>query len=526
MIGNRRAVVAGIACLAALLAGCTVGPSQRPPVAVRGQDAPAAPPSAPQPGPAAPSVPSVQPQDTTLRFTDCTAAAFTTFGVAVPTDRTLRVECGEIPVAVDPARPELGGVLLGVLRAGPADRPLDGPPLLALGDSATGATAGHALDVAARVSPAVLDTFTVVGIDRRGAGTDRVECAEPDSRAALVDADPAATSEADLGPLLERARAVVQDCNLSPLPFPLGDYRSSAAAADVEQLRIRLGVAQLSAVGVGDGAGTLAYWARAAPGGVGRLVLDGPPDPDRTEPDRTAARADAVDAAFDAFALACTGGGACPLGADPRAAVTALADALRARPLAAPDGRRLTTGAALLAVRTGLAEPRDWPALSTALAAAGAGDPTPLLTLLDPVLGAGGGFDAMLATACNDNPARLSPPEISALAATEAAEHPLFGGALALDLLACAPWPAGGAPEPPSGTADALPPVLVVGTTADPRNTPDGPRQVADGLPTAVFVDWQGAGTGAYPRTPCVGAAVESLLVDGVAPTSGTLCPP
>ncbi|MHA6783771.1 alpha/beta fold hydrolase [Pseudonocardia saturnea] len=524
MIGNRRAVVAGIACLATLLAGCTVGPSQRPPVAVRGQDVPAAPPGVP-PGPAAPSLPSLQPQDTSLRFTDCTAEAFATYGVAVPTDRALRVECGEIPVPVDPARPDLGGVLLGVLRAGPAAGPLDGPPLLALGDSHTGPTAGHALDIATRVSPALLDTFTVVGLDRRGAGTDRIDCAEPDTRAALLDADPAATSEVELGALLERARGIVQDCNLS-LPFPLGGYRSAATAADVEQLRIRLGVAQLSAVGVGDGAGALASWARAAPGGVGRLVLDGPPDPDLAEPDRTAARADAVDAAFDAFALSCTGTGACPLGDDPRAAVTSLADALRARPLLTSDGRRLTAGTALLAVRTVLPEPRDWPTLSAALAAAGAGDPAPLLALLDPVIGAGGGFDAMLATTCNDNPTRLSPPEISAIATTGSAEHPLLGGTLALDLLACAPWPAGGAPDPPAGTADALPPVLVVGTTADPRNTPGGPRQVVDDLPTGVLVDWQGAGTGAYPRTPCVTTAVDAMLVDGVVPTSGRLCPP
>lgn len=524
MIGNRRAVVAGVACLTALLAGCTVGPSQRPPVAVRGQDVPAAP--APAGAvPVAPSVPSLQPQDTSLRFTDCTAEAFASSGVATPTDRALRVECAELAVPVDPAQPGLGGVLLGVLRVGPAGGALDGPPLLALGDSVTGPTAGHALDVAARVPPAVLDTFTVVGLDRRGAGLDRIGCAEPDTRAALVDADPAAVTEADLAVLLERARGVVQDCNLS-LPYPLGGYRSSTTADDVERLRTRLGVAQLSAVGVGDGAGALASWARAVPGGVGRLVLDGPPDPDPAEPDRTAARADAVDGAFDAFAVSCTGTGACPLGADPRASVTALTDALRTRPLLAVDGRRLTAGTALLAVRTALAEPRDWPDLAGALAAAGAGDPAPLLTVLDPVIGAGGGFDAMLATACNDTPARLSPPEISAIAAAVTEEHPLLGGTLALDLLACAPWPAGGIPETSPDTSDALPPVLVVGSSADPRNTADGPRHVADGLPTAGFVDWQGAGTGAYPRTPCVGAAVEALLVDGVPPTSDTLCPP
>lgn len=522
MIGSRG-VVAGLLCLSALLAGCTVGPSSRPPVAVRGMDAPAVPAEV-TPGPPVPTVPPLQAQDTSLPFTDCTASAFATFGVPAPADRTLRVECGELPVPADPRRPEQGSVLLGVLRVGSADAPLDGPPLLALGDSVTGASAAHALAIAARVSPAVLGTFTVIGLDRRGAGIDRIDCADPAARAALVDADPAATSERDLAALLERARSVVQDCNIA-LPSELGGFRSAVTAADVEQLRVRLGVAQLSAVGAGDGAGALDVWARTTPGGVGRLVLDGPPDPGLTEPERTTARAASAEAAFDAFALACTAGAACPLGADPRAAVTALGDALRDRPLAAADGRRLTAGAMLLTVLTVLAEPDDWPALSGALAAAAAGDPTALLDLLDPVAGPVGGFDAMLATACNDDPARLSPPEVGELATALRAEHPLLGGTLALGLLACAPWPAGGATAVPPAV-DTLPPVLVVGTAGDPRNPGGSARRVAEQLPTGAFLSWQGAGTGAYPRTPCVRAAVEGFLVDGALPAAGTLCPP
>ncbi|WP_226363744.1 alpha/beta hydrolase [Pseudonocardia abyssalis] len=469
-------------------------------------------------------MPPLQAQDTSIPFADCTSDAFASYDVAVPADRALRVECGELPVPADPDRPEQGSVLLGVVRIGPAGGPLDGPPLLAVGDSATGPTAGHALAVAARVSPAVLETYTVIGLDRRGAGVDRIDCADPAARAALVDADPAATSEGDLAPLLERARSVVQDCNLT-LPSGLGGLRSSATAADVEQLRVRLGVARLSAVGTGDGAGALDTWARTAPGGVGRLVLDGPPDAAATEPDRSTARAASVDAAFDAFALACTGGGACPLGADPREAVTALADALRSRPLAAADGRRLTAGAALLTVLTVLARPDEWPALSGALATAATGDPTALLGLLDPLTGPTGGFDATLATTCNDDPTRLSPPEVSELATTLRTDHPLFGGTLALGLLACAPWPAGTARAAPA-PAETLPQVLVVGTAGDPRYPAEAARRISEQFTTGAFVSWQGAGTGAYPRTPCVRTAVDTLLVDGLLPAAGTLCPP
>ncbi len=508
---RSRTVAVLAAGLALVVSGCTVGPSQRPPVAVRGMDAVPAAPATPAPRA---TLPPLQPQNPTLRFTDCTAARGAAPG--------LRVECGELIVPVDPARTQLGGFLLDVVRVGPAGVPLDRPPLLLLGDTAVGGSAGHAVTLAASLSPAVLDRFTVIGLDRRGTGADLLDCAPPDARAALVDADPAATAEADLAPLLEQARAVVQSCTLTPPGAPTA-YGSATAAADVEQLRVRLGVPQLSAVGRGDGAGVLAAWARAAPGAVGRLVLDGPPAPTGSEPDGTTARAAAASAALAAFAAGCTATG-CPLGPDPRAAVAALVDGLRDRPLAAVDGRRLTAGSAQFALLHGLSEPAGWPALAAALAAAAAGDPGPLLDGLEPVTGPGGTFAAALATTCNDASVRLSPPEVAGVAEQLRTDHPLVGDRLALGLLACAPWPAVGAPAPVLG--EGLPPLLVIGTSGDPRAPLEGSRRTADDLPTAGFLEWQGAGTGAYPRTGCVTRIVDALLVDTVVPETGVICPP
>ncbi len=522
MSGNGRRV--GVAlCLVALVTGCTVGPSQRPPVAVRGENVPVAP-MEPAPFPTSDALPPLQPQNASISFTDCTVDALALLGLPAPTDRDLTVECGELPVPVDPARPDLGSVLLGVVRAGTGGVPSEKPPLLALGDSVAEPTVAHAVELATRVSPALLEEFTMIGLDRRGSGVDRLACAPPEARAALIDADPAATAEADLAALLEQARSIVQDCNLD-LPSALSGFGAAATAVDIELLRSRLGVATLSAIGVGDGAAALAAWAGSAPGGVGRLVLDGPGDPLAGEADEAAARAAGTEAAFDAFALACTGQGACPLGADPRATVTGLLDRLRTQPLATPDGRRLTAGAATRALLFGLSEPADWPALHAALAAAVGGDAVPLLAALDPLLGPLGRFDGALAVACNDAAARLSPLEVGELAARMRAEHPLAGGALALDLLACAPWPTG-ASTTPARPAGGLPPVLVIGTAADPRAGLEGSRRTAGSLPSGLFLGWQGAGTGAYPRTPCVTEVVEGMLVNGQVPTSGTLCPP
>ena len=517
----RPRLRSALACLVMLVAGCSVGPSQRPPVAVRGENMPAAPVTTP--GAAAPpeTLPEPGPQHPSIPFYDCTADALSTLKTPVPADRTLRIDCGEITVAADPADPGVGTTTVGVLRVGLADAPDDRPPLLALGDSAGESSARHAIQLAQQVSPALLAAYTLVGLDRRGSGSDGLDCAPPDARAALVDTDP---TTADPNVLLEQARAVVQECNLA-LDGTLGSYRTSSSAGDVERLRGALGVEKLSAIGVGDGAAALTDWANSTPRAVGRLVLDAPPRPGLDEPGRSEGRATAAEAAFDAFALACTAGADCPLGADPRAAVAGLVQSLRARPLAAVDGRRLTAGSAVVAVLSELGEPRDWPTLATALAAAAAGGPTPLLDLLDPITGPRGRFDGTLATTCNDTSRRLSPDEIAGLNGRWRSAYPLFGGTFALGLLACAPWPTGGG-APATATATGVPPVLVLGTAADPRDPLDGSRAAAAALPSALFLSWQGAGTGAYPRSACVSAVVDAMLVDGVVPTPGALCPP
>jgi len=482
-------------------------------------------PAAPDTGPPTPdSLPDLEPQNASIPFYDCTADTLATLRAPAPAGRALRYGCGELSVPADPAAPELGAVSVGVLRAGLADAPETRPPLLVLGDSAGDASARVAALMAEQVSPDLLAQFTLVGLDRRGAGADRLECAPADARAALVDTDPADTSAAELTNLLDQARTVVQECNLT-LESTLGSVRSSVSAADVEQLRGALGVQRLSAIGVGDGAGALATWANTAPQAVGRLVLDGPPQPGLDEPDRSEARAKAAETTFAAFAQSCTAQPGCPLGAAPRTTVTGTLQALRTRPLATADGRRLTAGSAVTAIRTELGEPRDWTALAAAIASAGKGDPAALLDLLDPLAGPRGRFDGALATSCNDTRNRLSPEQISALATRWSGSYPLFGGSAALDLLDCAPWPTGGT-APATGSAASAPPVLVLGTAADPRDPLDGSRRASDALPTARFLSWQGAGTGAYPRTPCVTGVVDGMLRSGTVPQAGTLCPP
>jgi TAP-like protein len=172
-----------------------------------------------------------------------------------------------------------------------------------------------------------------------------------------------------------------------------------------------------------------------------------------------------------------------------------------------------------------LDEPATWAALTNALTAAAAGNPAPMLDQLAPLIGQRGRYDAVLATDCNDVQNRIAPAQIGDLAQKWRTAYPLFGGSFAADLVACAPWPTGdgadAVPVPPD-----LPPLAVVGTAAGPRAPAEGSQRVAQSMPSAVYIGWQGAATGAFPRTQCVSSLIDNMLVDASVPEAGILCPP
>ena len=509
-------------CVAALVAGCTVGPSQRPPVAVRGEGTPPRP-SAPAPPPPPTRLPEPEPAGAELEFRPCTGDR-TAQAVPAPTDRTLSVGCTALTVESDPQQPGQGRTRIGLLRVGLADAPPDRPPLLVVGDTATIPSSAVARVLANRVPVALLQRYTLVGLDRRGAGLDDLDCGPTLARTAFVDIDPGGDGAPPrLDALLEQARSVVQDCYLVHSGALTG-FRTSSTAADLEQVRASLGVAHLNAVGGGDGAAALSAWARTHPDAVGRLVLDGP-TPALDEPDAGEARAAAAESAFDAFTAACAAGPECPLGADPRAVVASFVDRLRGQPITAADGRRLTAGMLVTVLLAGLGEPIGWPDLGTAIGQAQGGDPTAVLDRLTTLVSVGGGVDVALATACNDVRRRLTPGEVGDLVARWRTAYPMFGATMAQRILACGPWPPSTDTPAPDPGPD-LPPVLVVGVAHGPRAALEAARRIAGTTPGAVFLSWQGAGTGAYPRTACVTAAVDALLLDGTPPADGTLCPP
>jgi pimeloyl-ACP methyl ester carboxylesterase len=518
--------VVGFTALSLLLSACAVGPSVRPPVAVRGTAGAAAPQQPPPPPPGKPLVPAPDVGDpSAVDFLDCTDDIRPVLPVPTPADRKLRYDCADVPVDADSDGGRRRQSSIGLMRVSLGDQPPNArPPLLVLGDSDGETGTLRAARLASQVPLAVLKRFTLVGMDRRGEGTSRLDCAPPDVREDVLDTDLSGGDQGTVDRLLDDARQIVQECYLTE-GDTLTRYDTAHTAQDIERARGLLGVKTLSGVGLGDGARAMWVWAQNAPTSVGRLVLDGPPDPTQDATGAAEARAGAAESAFDAFATDCASRPGCPLGADARATVQQLATQLRTRPEFGADGEQLTANAMLNAVLLGLDDPEGWPALVSALGAARGGDPKAMLGYLDQLTGLNGRFDLALATTCNDTSQRVSPPQVMQLLGRWQKDHPLFGAVMAERLLLCTAWPV---PSDPAraGPAEGAPPMLVLATAHSPRVPAQGYQRAADQLAPARMVNWQGAGRGAYPRTSCITSTVDDLLVNGAVPQASVLCPP
>ena len=345
-----------------------------------------------------------------------------------------------------------------------------------------------------------------------------------DARSAIIDADLDSAGDAELTWLLEEARSVVQECTIT-LDGGLGNFRTT-----------RVDRRHRDAAAGARGGPAVRDRGRRRGGRAGRLGPDCSRSPwagwcstgrrtrRSTSPALSESRAGAAEAAFNAFAVACTAQPDCPLGADPRLTVTGTLTRLHLRPQAALDGRRLTAGARSPRCSPGSGEPAGWPALAGALAAVDRGDPGPMLDLLEPVAGSGGRFDTMLATTCNDTRRRLAPGRDRRPVRTAGAPRTRSSAAP----WRCTCWPARrGRPAARRRRADrprARRRSWSSAAAGDPRNPADGARSTADSLASGRFLNWQGAGTGAYPRTACVRNVVDADLLDGVIPQPEVLC--
>jgi pimeloyl-ACP methyl ester carboxylesterase len=505
-----------VALALALLAGCTVGPSERPGLVVAG----AAPQTSAAHGSSTAALPPLErPSGGGISWSDCGTTTSQRLGTDLPAGLT--AQCARVVSPLDsPSAPGEGLVRLQLLKVG------DGAtPLLVVNDLGGLPGTLYAVRLAAQLPAALLHTFSLIGLDRRGTGgSEPVHCVPESDREQIVSYDP---TDTDLGGLLDASLDASQQCILAL------DTRSAAldtqrSAEDLESIREQLDVNRIDAIGHGEGSRVLTTYADRYPTHVGRLVLDGSPDPTLDATDTAKARAVSAEATFTAFAIDCQSR-TCPLGADPKSLLEQLLGQLHDKPIDLPDGTQMTNGTALNAVLVGLADRSAWPALATAIARAKAGDGGELAAFVDPLVSGSAidpaRLDADLASGCNDQQDRLAPDQVSATMKSWAGAYPLFGGLIAQDLLLCGPWPVPGqALRKPTGKG--APPILVLSTENDPVTPGTGSNRTAQQLDSGVLVSWLGAGHGALGQSACATQAAQNFLVNGRVPANPTTCPP
>lgn len=510
----RRVGVAALAVVGALVAGCTAGPSQRPEIVTNdGGTAPTSQSVAPS------AVPPLEEAKESMSWRDCTGEIEAAL-VAQQSPAWLPIQCGRINGVLDsPYAPDRGTARLQLLQAG------NGPVPIAVVNDVDGVPGTlYAARLAAMLPQEFFTKFQLIGMDRRGTGNSgAANCVPPPVRRDMVEPDPAAL---DVEAWLKAAQTAGQQCSIA-LERQLPAYDTWRTAADLDVLRTALGVNRLNAIGHGEGSRVVSMYADRFPDKVGRLVLDGAPDPSADAMIALESVAKGGEAAWDSFVTDCVQRG-CELGPDPERTLHELLGQVRDTPVTGAD-LDITAGAVMHAVVIGLADRKTWPTLAAALAKVKAGDGSGVLALLTPyALGSdmqAAALDGALVTSCNDTRTRLSADQIKKTAADWQKKYPLFGPLAAQRLAFCGPWTVPDHPLP-TPTGRGAPPILVLGTANDAITSLDGTQRAAQQLDSGVLLTWEGGGHGALGFSPCATTAAVKFITDGAVPRNGTVCPP
>jgi pimeloyl-ACP methyl ester carboxylesterase len=378
------------------------------------------------------------------------------------------------------------------------------------------------------LTPQLLDDFDVVMFDSRGVQrSDPVTCGETPGAPPATLPNPVPTTPAEQASTINGLKQYADACEKASgtvLPY----VGSVDVARDMDRLRQALGDAGLTYMGQSYGTLLGLTYASMFPTHVRAMVLDSVIDPAITFNQMTAGQAAGFEGVLDAFFSWCAGSSACawrPAG-DPTAALLAEIASSASSPVPAGGGRVAGVGELYDALLDGLYSRNDWPDLGDALAADAAGQGGQVVAMSDHYTqgGSTNGSDASVAIDCLDHPVSRDLALYAVLANQLKTTAAVFGPLLAWGEAACSVWPA-----PPTRTvgpvsAPAAPPILVVGTTNDPATPYQWAVNVSQELSRGVLLTRDGDDHVSYFYSACVRGYVQTYLVSGVTPPSGTIC--
>ena len=474
---------------------------------------------------AAATLPIAPIANATLTWGNC--GRFLSHPDGVPT-----AQCTTVPVPIDYDNPGAGQAQLAVIRI-----PATGPRIGALlmnpggpGASAVDAVAAMAIQLA---GSEISRRFDLVGFDPRGVGhsTPALRCqtdAEFDAyrRDPMVDYSPAGVAHIE-----QVYRQLAQRCLDRNGSAFLENVGTASATRDMDVVRQALGDDQINYLGYSYGTqlGT-AYVERFADH-VRAMVLDGDIDPSVGPIEENLRQQAGFQTAFNDYATDCARSSDCPLGTDPAQWVNSfhqLVDPLVAKPAKTSDPRGLGYADATTGAINALYTPQFWKYLTSGLLGLRRHtDPGDLLMLADEYFGRNddghydNSQDAFNAVRCVDAP---SPKDPAAWVDADRQMRQLapflsygqFTGYAPRDLCALWPVPATSTPAPAAPVAPGK--VVVVSTTHDPATPYQAGVELARQL-GAPLITYEGTQhTVVFNGDQCVDAAVDSYLIDGLAP--------
>lgn len=429
-----------------------------------------------------------------------------------------RRECATYAVPADYADPDGPTVELSVIR-----RPATGPDRIGSLFMNPGGPGGSGVDYvrASPLDPTLNEFFDIVSWDPRGVGaSEPIACDERVESMRRLDWDP--DDETEQAELDDAAEAVAEDC-AEAYPDRLGQVATEATVRDLDRLRQAVGDDQLTYLGFSYGTILGLRYAELFPERIRTMVLDGVVDPtqdlEELLTDQAVAFEQSITDAFDA----CVASGTCPV-ADPMDTYDRLARQVETTPLQVPGADPVGPTALAYAALSSAYDPGRMTTFIRALAAAERGDAAQLRQLAD-LYWSSTSYTEYAAVVCTDNPHPVGADEYRAMTERMADAAPRFGSAVASEMAPCAFWaaPVTGVPAPV--TAEAAPPILVVGNTGDAATPYAAAERVADDLASGVLLTYRGTGHTSFNSDACVKDVVRSYLVDLVVPDPGTECP-
>ncbi len=439
-------------------------------------------------------------------------------------------ECATLRVPLDYEQPSGTQFDLALVRV-PARLPDRRIGSLVMNPGGPGGSGIEFLRLAASsFSGEVRDRFDLVSFDPRGVGESTpIVC--HDNLQPLVAADPSPDDQAEWDRLVEEYRRFAEACasrNAEMLPH----VGTRNVARDLDRIREALGDEKLTYLGFSYGTILGAVYADLFPARIRAMVLDGAADISLDGAAMATQQAAGFERALDAFLADCRQT-ACDMaqGLDPGEVVDGLFRRVEQHPIPAQFADRPAgPGELMLGVAAALYNRGTWNFLETALASAGRGDGSIIITLADALLQRrpDGSYpnsqEMQAAVNCLDRRHPATTAEVVALATGAQSAWPHFGAAAATGELTCVFWPLPAQPlDVPSG--EGASPILVVGTTRDPATPFEWAVAMADQLQSAVLLVHEGDGHTAYLEdNPCVDSAVDAYLLELVVPEDGARC--